>query len=45
MIPIWTVSHNAAEVITAAAKQLDVDAVIIGATPVVRRSTIGCGVT
>jgi nucleotide-binding universal stress UspA family protein len=32
MIPIWTVSHNAAEVIAAAAKQLDVDAVIIGAT-------------
>jgi nucleotide-binding universal stress UspA family protein len=32
MIPIWTVSHNAAEAITKAAKALDVDAVIIGAS-------------
>jgi nucleotide-binding universal stress UspA family protein len=32
MIPIWTVSHNAAEAIAHAAKQLDVDAVIIGAS-------------
>jgi amino acid transporter/nucleotide-binding universal stress UspA family protein len=32
MIPIWTVSHNAAEAIANAAKALDVDAVIIGAT-------------
>jgi nucleotide-binding universal stress UspA family protein len=32
LIPIWTVSHNAAEAIAHAAKQLDVDAVIIGAT-------------
>jgi amino acid transporter/nucleotide-binding universal stress UspA family protein len=31
MIPIWTVSHNAAEAIANAAKALDVDAVIIGA--------------
>jgi nucleotide-binding universal stress UspA family protein len=30
MIPIWTVSHNAAEAIANAAKVLDVDAVIIG---------------
>ena len=30
MIPIWTVSHNAAEAIANAAKALDVDAVIIG---------------
>jgi amino acid transporter/nucleotide-binding universal stress UspA family protein len=32
IIPIWTVSHNAAEAIAHAAKELDVDAVIIGAT-------------
>jgi amino acid transporter/nucleotide-binding universal stress UspA family protein len=32
MIPIWTVSHNAAEAIANAAKALDVDAVIIGST-------------
>jgi amino acid transporter/nucleotide-binding universal stress UspA family protein len=32
LIPIWTVSHNAAEAIANAAKALDVDAVIIGAT-------------
>jgi amino acid transporter/nucleotide-binding universal stress UspA family protein len=32
IIPIWTVSHNAAEAIANAAKALDVDAVIIGAT-------------
>jgi amino acid transporter/nucleotide-binding universal stress UspA family protein len=32
MIPIWTVSHNAAEAIAKAAKALDVDAVIIGAS-------------
>ena len=32
MIPIWTVSHNAAEAIANAAKALDVDAVIIGAS-------------
>lgn len=32
IIPIWTVSHNAAEAIAKAAKELDVDAVIIGAT-------------
>jgi nucleotide-binding universal stress UspA family protein len=32
MIPIWTVSHNAAEAIANAAKVLDVDAVLIGAT-------------
>jgi amino acid transporter len=32
LIPIWTVSYNAAEAIAHAAKQLDVDAVIIGAT-------------
>jgi amino acid transporter/nucleotide-binding universal stress UspA family protein len=30
MIPIWTVSHNAAEAIANAARALDVDAVIIG---------------
>jgi nucleotide-binding universal stress UspA family protein len=30
MIPIWTVSHNAAEAIANAAKALDVDAVMIG---------------
>ena len=32
IIPIWTVSHNAAEAIANAAKELEVDAVIIGAT-------------
>jgi amino acid transporter/nucleotide-binding universal stress UspA family protein len=32
MIPIWTVSHNAAEAIAKAAKALDVDSVIIGAS-------------
>jgi amino acid transporter/nucleotide-binding universal stress UspA family protein len=32
IIPIWTVSYNAAEAIAHAAKALDVDAVIIGAT-------------
>ncbi len=32
IIPIWTVAHNAAEAIARAAKELDVDAVIIGAT-------------
>jgi nucleotide-binding universal stress UspA family protein len=32
LIPIWTVSHNAAEAIANAAKQLDVKAVLIGAT-------------
>jgi amino acid transporter/nucleotide-binding universal stress UspA family protein len=32
IIPIWTVAHNAAEAIAHAAKELDVDAVIIGAT-------------
>jgi amino acid transporter len=32
LIPIWTVSHNAAEAIANAAKALDVDGVIIGAT-------------
>ncbi|MPZ75643.1 MAG: amino acid permease [Deltaproteobacteria bacterium] len=31
-IPIWTVSHNAAEAIAKAANALDVDAVIIGAS-------------
>ncbi|MGH7834233.1 MAG: APC family permease [Candidatus Binatia bacterium] len=35
IIPIWTVSYNAAEAIAKAAKQLDVDAVLVG-TP--RRS-------
>jgi hypothetical protein len=35
-IPIWTVSHNAAEAIANAAKVLDVNAVLIGAN---RRST------
>jgi hypothetical protein len=30
VIPIWTVSHNAAEAITHAAKALDVDGVLIG---------------
>jgi amino acid transporter/nucleotide-binding universal stress UspA family protein len=32
VIPIWTVSYNAAEAIAHAAKQLDIDTVIIGAT-------------
>jgi nucleotide-binding universal stress UspA family protein len=32
IIPIWTVSHNAAEAIANAAKELDVDTVLIGAT-------------
>jgi len=32
IIPIWAVSHNAAEAIAKAAKALDVDAVIIGAS-------------
>lgn len=32
MIPIWAVSHNTAEAIANAAKVLDVDAVIIGAS-------------
>jgi amino acid transporter len=32
IVPIWTVSHNAAEAIANAAKALDVDAVIIGAS-------------
>ena len=32
IIPIWTVSHNAAEAIANAAKTLDVDSVIIGAS-------------
>jgi amino acid transporter/nucleotide-binding universal stress UspA family protein len=32
IIPIWTVSHNASEAIAHAAKELDVDVVIIGAT-------------
>ncbi len=32
VIPIWAVSHNAAEAIANAAKALDVDAVIIGAS-------------
>ena len=32
MIPIWTVSHNAAKAIAHAAKALDVDAVVIGAS-------------
>jgi amino acid transporter/nucleotide-binding universal stress UspA family protein len=32
LVPIWTLSHNAAEAIANAAKALDVDAVIIGAT-------------
>ena len=32
IIPIWAVSHNAAEAIANAAKVLDVDAVIIGAS-------------
>jgi len=37
IIPIWTVSHNAAEAIAQAAKLLDVDTVLIGAS---RRSTL-----
>ena len=32
VIPIWTVSHNAAEAIARAAKALDVDTVFIGAS-------------
>jgi nucleotide-binding universal stress UspA family protein len=32
IIPIWTVSHNAAEALANAAKVLDVDTVIIGAS-------------
>ena len=32
IIPIWAVSHNAAEAIANAAKALDVDSVIIGAS-------------
>jgi nucleotide-binding universal stress UspA family protein len=36
IVPIWAVSHNAAEAIANAAKALDVDAVVIGAS---RRST------
>lgn len=32
IIPIWTVSHNAAEAIANAAKALDVDTVLIGAS-------------
>jgi nucleotide-binding universal stress UspA family protein len=32
IVPIWTVSHNAADAIANAAAALDVDAVIIGAT-------------
>jgi amino acid transporter len=36
IIPIWTVSHNAADAIAHAAKELDVDTVLIGAS---RRST------
>jgi amino acid transporter/nucleotide-binding universal stress UspA family protein len=32
MIPIWTVSHNAAQAIANAAQALDVDAVLIGAS-------------
>lgn len=32
VIPIWTVSHNAAEAIANAAKELDVDTVLIGAS-------------
>jgi nucleotide-binding universal stress UspA family protein len=31
-IPIWMVSHNAAEAIATAAKSLDVDTVMIGAS-------------
>lgn len=36
VIPIWAISHNAAEVIATAAKQLGVEAVLVGVT---RRST------
>ena len=36
IIPIWTISHNAAETIAKAAKDLEVDAVLVGVT---RRST------
>jgi nucleotide-binding universal stress UspA family protein len=32
IIPIWTISHNAADAIAAAAKQLGSDAVMVGAT-------------
>jgi nucleotide-binding universal stress UspA family protein len=32
IVPIWAVSHNAAEAIANAAKALDVDAVVIGAS-------------
>lgn len=32
IIPIWTISYNAAEAIAKAAKQLGVDAVLVGAT-------------
>ena len=32
IIPIWTVSHNAADAIAHAAKELDVDTVLIGAS-------------
>ncbi|OGP21575.1 MAG: hypothetical protein A2038_11290 [Deltaproteobacteria bacterium GWA2_57_13] len=32
MIPIWTISHNAAEAIANAAKELGVDTVLVGAT-------------
>jgi nucleotide-binding universal stress UspA family protein len=33
IVPIWAVSHNAAETFANAAKALDVDAVVIGASP------------
>jgi amino acid transporter/nucleotide-binding universal stress UspA family protein len=36
IIPIWTISYNAAEAIAKAARQLEVDAVLVGTT---RRST------
>lgn len=32
IIPIWTISHNAAEAIAKAAKELEVDAVLVGVT-------------
>jgi amino acid transporter/nucleotide-binding universal stress UspA family protein len=32
IIPIWTISYNAAEAIAQAAKQLEVDAVLVGST-------------
>jgi len=32
VIPIWTISHNAAEAIAKAAKQLEVEAVLVGVT-------------